>query len=1156
MAKKKGRKKKGGGKRRGDVSDEEPEGGTATSPAEEGETKLSRKELRKLKLAKRKAAKEAQKAAADNDFDEELAAALAGEEAPTSPEKKSLPQKKKKLTKKQQRRLKMKQEREAREARLRAEAEREANGDEDDSDEEKDLSTVEKSMVGNDAPAVASKSDDVEDPTSADENLNDAMKDISLAEDIIAKEEPLREQKSKKLSKKELKKLKAAKRKAAKEKKRAARAAAVADTPTDNADNGNDTASADKSAEKAEADRLAKEKAEAERLAKEKAEAERLAKEKAEAERLAKEMAERERREREKAKREAEEKAKREAEEKARRDAEEQLAEQLRRQEQELKKKRAEEEEKAKRLEAMRKEAEEAKRAAAANDEDDSGESDEVVTLKKAYKAAKAAYDANKKDKALKKAYKAAKETYRKAKKAAKGEKLSNKERRKLEKEKLQATKQKEYDFDRGIKRDDGKHDSDLDDEEDFTGGGMSAGIHNFSVTQMSLDESNAAWRESRDIVVRGFSISTSNKVLLKNADLLINDGARYGLLGPNGHGKTTLLKMMAANELKIPPNIDLLMVEQECAADDTPAAEAVLAVDKERLKLLKEEKRIIKLLETFEDDPTTNDDLYIDTQEELEKVYESLQAIGAESAEARVRSILAGLGFTEEMQGRATKNFSGGWRMRISLAKALYTRPSLLLLDEPTNHLDLNAVLWLDDYLHSKWKGTLLIVSHDQDFLSNVCDNIIHLEAQKLNYYKGDYDTFKKMHAQTMTKRMKDYENQQKMIRRAKKSGKSKKKADIAAKEAARRKGKKGGGKKNRDMDDDVDASTMELLERPREYNVEFKFKTVADLRPPVIEVMNISFGYKSGPELFHDVSFGITMDSRVTIVGPNGVGKSTLVKLLLGELEPTKGEIRRNHRLRVGKYNQHFADILPMQKTAVQHLMDAHSCTYQEGRNLLGRVGLGGHAHTIPIQNCSGGQKARIVFAGLILQEPHIIYLDEPTNHLDIESIDALAEAIQAFNGGIVLVSHDARLIKEAECRIWICGNKTVTPFDGDIDDYRDELIADIRKQEELLEEEARRKEAIAMKQREEMLDRHRKRTKHQRRAAKSEASKTSTRSRKPMGDAVAIARQEAIDRKTRDTKVAKLKDAPVVKVDKKKLKGIFGKKKKKKKKKADNE
>ena len=246
---------------------------------------------------------------------------------------------------------------------------------------------------------------------------------------------------------------------------------------------------------------------------------------------------------------------------------------------------------------------------------------------------------------------------------------------------------------------------------------------------------------------------------------------------------------------------------------------------------------------------------------------------------------------------------------MRISLAKALYTRPTLLMLDEPTNHLDLNAVLWLDEYLSKKWKGTILIVSHDQDFLSNVCDNIIHLEASKLNYYKGDYDKFKKMHAQRMKKRMDDWNKQQAQIRAAKKSGKSKKKANEDAKKSMKRNRNKGGGKrkKNRGMmddGDDDDGASMELLERPREYTVEFKFTAVSALRPPVIEVNDISFGYDNGPELFKDTSFGITMDSRVTIVGPNGVGKSTLIKLLLGELEPTSGDIKRNHRLRVGKY------------------------------------------------------------------------------------------------------------------------------------------------------------------------------------------------------------------------------------------------------------
>jgi len=478
-------------------------------------------------------------------------------------------------------------------------------------------------------------------------------------------------------------------------------------------------------------------------------------------------------------------------------------------------------------------------------------------------------------------------------------------------------------------------------------------------------------------------------------------------------------------------------------------------------------------------------------------------------------------------------------------------------MLDEPTNHLDLNAVLWLDDYLASKWKGTLLIVSHDQDFLSNVVDNIIHLETLKLNYYKGDYDTFKKMHAQKIKKMTKDYEQQQKQIRTAKRKGKSNTKATADAKKRNQQQKGRGGGKKksrkNAPPEDVVgESSETGLLERPKEYIVEFNFTSVSDLRPPVIEVMGVSFGYKSGPELFSDVSFGITMSSRVTIVGPNGVGKSTMIKLLLGELEPTEGEIRRNHRLRVGKYNQHFADILPMKKSATQYLLDTYckedDFTYQEARNLLGKVGLQGHAHTIPIQSCSGGQKARIVFAGLILQQPHIIYLDEPTNHLDIESIDALADAIRVFNGGIVLVSHDARLIKEAECDLWVCGEKSLTPFDGDIDDYRDALLADIIKQEEEMKAISNKKEEVARAQRESTLNKHRKRTNREKREVRKATAAMAT-SQKATGDAVAMANAEKAEQRKRRMK----KEVPVVQVDASKLASVFGKKKKKKKKKV---
>lgn len=308
--------------------------------------------------------------------------------------------------------------------------------------------------------------------------------------------------------------------------------------------------------------------------------------------------------------------------------------------------------------------------------------------------------------------------------------------------------------------------------------------------------------------------------------------------------------------------------------------------------------------------------------EEQYQRIQEELNAIGIEKTEAKARRILSGLGFDKKMQDTATKDFSGGWRMRISLARALFIEPDLLLLDEPTNHLDLNAVLWLDEYLH-RWKKTLLVVSHDQDFLSSVCTFIIHLYNHKLFYYQGDYHKFKKMEAQKREELLKEYEKQQKELKRLKQAGKSKVQAE---KEAKNKKNKETKAKKGDPVGmEAAENQQMTLIEKPNEYVVKFTFPEVIEIRPPIIEVDEMTFRYsETSPYLFKNVSFGIDLSSRISIVGPNGSGKSTLLKIITGDLVPTIGESKRNSKLRIGKYSQHFVDQIPMDKTPVEYLMD----------------------------------------------------------------------------------------------------------------------------------------------------------------------------------------------------------------------------------------
>jgi len=560
----------------------------------------------------------------------------------------------------------------------------------------------------------------------------------------------------------------------------------------------------------------------------------------------------------------------------------------------------------------------------------------------------------------------------------------------------------------------------------------------NFTITQTERSEKKMELDENAvDIKVENFSISAKGKTLFNNASLLIAQGRRYGLVGPNGHGKTTLLRHIQVRQLAIPANIDVLYCEQEVVADDTAAIDVVLNSDEKRTALLKQKEEIEQRLEH----KSKKNDL-----DKLNEVYDDLRAIGADQAEPKARRILAGLGFTREMQGRATKNFSGGWRMRVSLARALFLEPTLLMLDEPTNHLDLNAVIWLDNYLQG-WKKTLLVVSHDQSFLDNICTDIIHLDMHKLFYYAGNFSKFKKMLTSKRREQIKAYEKQEKRIKELKASGKSKGSAEKKQKEALTRKQEKGRNMKNRrGMEDDEDNGPTQLLEKPLEYVVKFSFPEPPTLQPPVLGMHTVTFKYEGHKPLFRNVDFGIDMQSRIAIVGPNGVGKSTFLKLLLNELTPTDGEVRRNHRLKIGRYDQHSGEHLTAEESPCAYLMRLFNLQVEKARKALGTFGLASHAHTIKNKDLSGGQKARVALAELCLSAPDVLILDEPTNNLDIESIDALAEAIAEFKGGVIIVSHDERLIRETECQLCVIEDQNITEIDGDFDDYRKEILEEL--------------------------------------------------------------------------------------------------------------
>ncbi|KAL5544941.1 hypothetical protein UlMin_008725 [Ulmus minor] len=570
------------------------------------------------------------------------------------------------------------------------------------------------------------------------------------------------------------------------------------------------------------------------------------------------------------------------------------------------------------------------------------------------------------------------------------------------------------------------------------------------------LDGENEADANVKDITIENFSVSARGKELLKNASVKISHGKRYGLVGPNGMGKSSLLKLLAWRKIPVPKNIDVLLVEQEVVGDDKTALEAVVSANEELVKLRQEVASLQNSANAEGDENDVNDDDN-DVGEKLAELYEQLQLIGSDAAEAQASKILAGLGFTKDMQGRPTRSFSGGWRMRISLARALFVQPTLLLLDEPTNHLDLRAVLWLEEYL-CRWKKTLVVVSHDRDFLNTVCGEIIHLHDLKLHFYRGNFDDFESGYEQRRKEMNKKFEIYDKQMKAAKRSGsrvqqdKVKDRAKfVASKEASKSKGK---GKGNADEDD----TPREAPQKWRDYSVEFHFPEPTELTPPLLQLIEVSFSYPNRKDFrLSDVDVGIDMGTRVAIVGPNGAGKSTLLNLLAGDLNPSEGEVRRSQKLRIGRYSQHFVDLLTMDETPVQYLLRLHP--EQEGfskqeavRAKLGKFGLPSHNHLTPIAKLSGGQKSRVVFTSISMSKPHILLLDEPTNHLDMQSIDALADALDEFTGGVVLVSHDSRLISrvcddEEKSEIWVVENGTVMSFPGTFEEYKEELQREIK-------------------------------------------------------------------------------------------------------------
>lgn len=546
---------------------------------------------------------------------------------------------------------------------------------------------------------------------------------------------------------------------------------------------------------------------------------------------------------------------------------------------------------------------------------------------------------------------------------------------------------------------------------------------------------------KSKDIKLDNIDVAIGGLRILTETTLTLAYGRRYGLVGNNGIGKSTLLRALSRREVPIPTHISILHVEQEISGDDTPAIQAVLDADVWRKVLLKDEAQITEKLAEIESQraslaDTSADAARLDREREaqdlkLTDVQAKLAEMESDKAESRAASILAGLGFSPERQQFATKTFSGGWRMRLALARALFCEPDLLLLDEPSNMLDVPSITFLSNYLQG-YPSTVLVVSHDRAFLDEVATDIIHQHSERLDYYRGaNFASFYATKEERKKTAKREYEKQM---------------AERAHLQAFIDKFRYNAAKSSEAQSRIKKLEKMPVLEAPEaEYSVHFKFPDVEKMSPPIIQMSEVTFGYTPDKILLRNVDLDVQLDSRIGIVGPNGAGKTTVLKLLIGKLTPTTGIIQQNPRLRVGFFAQHHVDALDLTLSAVSFMAREYpGRTDEEYRRQLGAFGITGTTGLQKMEVLSGGQKSRVAFACLALTNPHILVLDEPSNHLDIEAMDALSDALRNFQGGVLMVSHDVTMLQTVCTSLWVCDGGTVEQFDGTVQDYKKKITS----------------------------------------------------------------------------------------------------------------
>jgi ATP-binding cassette subfamily F protein 3 len=514
-------------------------------------------------------------------------------------------------------------------------------------------------------------------------------------------------------------------------------------------------------------------------------------------------------------------------------------------------------------------------------------------------------------------------------------------------------------------------------------------------------------------LVIDDLTLRIAGRALLEGASAQVPDGARVGLVGRNGAGKSTLFRAIAGDiapehgTIALPARARIGRLPQEAPDGPERLIDLVLAADRERSALIAEAEGA--------HDP-----------HRIAEIQTRLADIGAHAAPARAAGILAGLGFAHDDQQRAVSEFSGGWRMRVALAAVLFAEPDLLLLDEPTNYLDLEGTLWLEDHL-ARYPRTVIVISHDRDLIDNAVDSILHLDGRRLTFYRGGYSAFERQRRERQAL-------DQKLARKQE----AERKHILAFVERFRAKATKARQAQSRlKMLAKLEPPAAVVAEEVREIVIPDPERL---LSPPIIAFDAVAAAYEPGKPVLRRVTLRIDNDDRIALLGANGNGKSTLTKLISGRLAPSEGRITRADRLSVAYFAQHQLDELDPAASPYDHvralMRDAPEAKI---RARAGAIGFSGEAADTAVASLSGGEKSRLLLALACFDAPHLVVLDEPTNHLDIDSRAALIEAINAFAGAVILVSHDRYLLEACADRLWLVAGGTVTPFDGDLDDYR---------------------------------------------------------------------------------------------------------------------